>query len=283
MADYHKAMEQLQFEKIKETAHNVRRQILKSAYVAGKNGAHLGGGMSLVEILSVLYSGILKYDICNPTNKYRDRLILSKGHGAIALFAILKETGFISAEELNEFEQNGSHYYAHASRNIEKGIEFSGGSLSLGLSFAVGVALSNKKEKTNNRIYVIVGDGECDEGLVWEALMSAANFNLTNLMVIVDCNGLQSDDFTTNVMNKSSLLEKFTSFGFYTRETDGHDIEQLYKAFTNCDSTKPNAIIANTVKGKGVSFIENNRDWHHGVLSQNHYEMALKELEEKWK
>lgn len=276
-------MEQLQLEQIKRTAHQVRLQIIKSAYVAGKNGAHLGGGLSLVEIVSTLYTAILKLDKNNPANKNRDRLILSKGHGAIALFAILKETGFISAEELDEFEHNGSHFYAHASRNIEKGIEFSGGSLSLGLSFAVGVALSNQREKTNNHIYVIVGDGECDEGLVWEALMSAANFNLTNLTVIVDCNGLQSDDFTINVMNKSSLKDKFTSFGFHTREIDGHDIEKLYEAFTGRDSSKPNAVIARTIKGKGVSFAENNRDWHHGVLSLDQYETALKEAEESWK
>jgi len=272
-------MDKFLFEQIKGTAHQVRLQIVKSAYVAGKNGAHLGGGLSLVEILSTLYTGILKQDRNNPVNKNRDRLILSKGHGAIALFAILKQKGFISAEELDEFEHNGSHYYAHASRDIEKGIEFSGGSLSLGLSFAVGVALSNQRENLSNHIYVIVGDGECDEGLVWEALMSVANFNLTNLTVIVDCNGLQSDDFTINVMNKSSLKDKFTSFGFYTQEIDGHDIEKLYEVFSNQDLSKPNAIIACTVKGKGVSFAENNREWHHGVLSYTQYEMALKELE----
>lgn len=266
-------------EQIKKTAHQIRLQILASAYGAGRNGAHLGGGLSLAEILSTLYLSILKYDKNFPLDKSRDRLILSKGHGAIALFAILQKAGFISAEELNDFEQNGSPYYAHAFRNVEKGIEFSGGSLSLGLSFAVGVALANQRDHINNHIYVIVGDGECDEGLVWEALMSSAHFNLTNLTVIIDCNGLQSDDFTKNVMNIHSLSEKFTSFGFYTQEVDGHDVEKLCETFASRNFSRPNAIIAHTIKGKGVSFIENNREWHHGVLSLNQYEMALKELE----
>ncbi|MDR1583472.1 MAG: transketolase [Prevotellaceae bacterium] len=265
-------------DQLKKMAHAVRLLILKIAYIAGKNGSHVGGGLSVVEILTVLYGTILKYDLSDPTSKDRDRLILSKGHAANALFAILAETGFIERDELSEFEQNGSHYYAHASRNIHKGIEFSGGSLSLGLSFAVGVALSNKIDKLNNHVYVIVGDGECDEGLIWEALMSAANFNLTNLTVIVDCNGIQLDGLTSEVMNQLSLADKFSSFGFHTQEVDGHDIESLYNGFISRDFSKPNAIIAHTVKGKGISFMENNRNWHHGVLSQDLYESALNEL-----
>jgi transketolase len=265
-------------DQLEKKAHAIRLLILRLAYIAGKSGSHIGGGLSMVEILATLYGAILRYDLSDTASKDRDRLILSKGHAANALFAILAETGFIERDELLEFEQNGSPYYAHASRNIRKGIEFSGGSLSLGLSFAVGVALSNKIDKLSNHVYVIVGDGECDEGLIWEALMSIANFNLTNLTVIVDCNGIQFDGFTSDVMNQLSLADKFSSFGFHTKEVDGHSIESLYNGFKSRNFSKPNAIIAHTVKGKGVSFMENNRDWHHGVLSPDLYEAALNEL-----
>ena len=231
-----------------------------------------------MEIFSTLYCSILKYNINNPLDKNRDRLIVSKGHCAIALFAALEQVGFIYKEELDQFEVNGSPYYAHASRNLLKEIEFSGGSLSLGLSFAVGVALSNKLEGLTNHVYVLLGDGECDEGLVWEALMSAAHFNLTNFSVIVDCNDLQSDGAKKEVMNQLLLTDKFKSFGFDTKEINGHDTKELYNALINKSLTKPNAIIAQTVKGKGVSFMENNKDWHHGVLTLSQYELAVKEL-----
>lgn len=262
---------------LKAFAHKMRLRILELAYGVGKSGAHVGGGLSTVEIFSTLYGSILKYDLNNPLDINRDRLIVSKGHCAIALFAALEQVGYISKDELDQFEVNGSSYYAHASRNLSKGIEFSGGSLSLGLSFAVGVALSNKIEGLNNHVYVIIGDGECDEGLVWESLMSAAHFNLTNLTVIVDCNDLQSDGVKKEIMNQFSLADKFTSFGFCTKEIDGHSIEELYNSFNSKSSTKPNAIIARTVKGKGVSFMENNKDWHHGVLSLSQYELAVAE------
>ena len=262
---------------LKEISHKMRLRILQLAYGVGKNGAHVGGGLSSVEIFSTLYGSILKYDLKNPLDKNRDRLIVSKGHCAIALFAVLEEVGYISKKELDQFEVNGSPYYAHASRNLLQGIEFSGGSLSLGLSFAVGVALSNKIEGLNNHVYVLLGDGECDEGLVWESLMSAAHFNLTNLTVIVDCNDLQSDGVKKEIMNQLSLADKFSSFGFSTKEIDGHNIEELYNSFNSKSLTKPNAIIARTVKGKGVSFMENNKDWHHGVLSLRQYELAVAE------
>jgi len=262
---------------LKEISHRMRLRILQLAYGVGKNGAHVGGGLSSVEIFSTLYGSILKYDLKNPLDKNRDRLIVSKGHCAITLFAVLEEVGYISKEELDLFEVNGSPYYAHASRNLLQGIEFSGGSLSLGLSFAVGVALSNKIDGLNNHVYVLLGDGECDEGLVWESLMSAAHFNLTNLTVIVDSNDLQSDGVKKEIMNQLSLADKFTSFGFSTQKIDGHNIEDLYNSFNSKSLTKPNAIIAQTTKGKGVSFMENNKDWHHGVLSLSQYELAVSE------
>lgn len=262
---------------LNEMSHKMRLRILELAYGAGKNGAHVGGGLSAVEILTTLYGAVLKYDVENPLDKNRDRFILSKGHAAIALFSALEQVGYLSKEELDQFEKNGSPYYAHASRNLLKGIEFSGGSLSLGLSFAIGVALANRRDGLTNHIYVLLGDGECDEGLVWESLMSAAHYKLKNLTVIVDCNGIQSDGYTCDVMNHNSLAEKFNAFGFRVEEVDGHDVNSLYKSLLNNDITKPNAIIAHTVKGKGVSFMENNRSWHHGSLSIEQYELAISE------
>jgi len=262
---------------LKEMSQKMRLRILELTYGAGANGAHAGGGLSSVEILAALYGGVLKFDKNNPLDNNRDRFILSKGHGAIALFSALEQIGFLTKDELDMFEKNGSPFYSHASRNLLKGIEFSGGSLSLGLSYAVGVALSCKKDNLNNHIYVLVGDGECDEGLVWEALASASYFNLTNLTVIVDFNNLQSDGYSKDIMDKSALGERFKSFGFSVREIDGHDINIINESFESRDISKPNAIIAHTIKGKGVSFMENNINWHHGILSRKQYEIAVSE------
>jgi len=264
-------------EHLKNIAKKLRLRILELTHGVGKNGAHVGGGLSAAEILATIYGYVLNFDLNNPLDKNRDRFILSKGHSAIALFSALEIVGFLSKEELNQFEVNGSPYYAHASRNLLKGIEFSGGSLSLGLSFAVGVALTCKKEGLKNHIYVLLGDGECDEGLVWESLMSASHFNLSNLTVIVDCNGLQSDGITEEVMNHSSLADKFRAFGFNTMDIDGHDVNLLIESFDSKDPNKPNAIVAHTIKGKGVSFMENNKKWHHGSLSLTEYELAVSE------
>ena len=255
----------------------LRLRILELTHGVGKNGAHVGGALSAVEIFVSVYHHILKFDINNPLDPSRDRFILSKGHSAMALYAILEQVGFMTKEEVDQFEVNGSPYYAHASRNLHKGIEFSGGSLSLGLSYGVGVAMVCKEKNLPNHIYVLVGDGECDEGLVWESLMSAANFNLTNLTVIVDCNGFQSDGNKLEVMNHFSLADKFASFGFSVHEIDGHDVESVCKAFNAKDPAKPNAVIANTKKGKGVSFMESNGVWHHGSLTVDQYNLAVSE------
>lgn len=261
-----------------ELSKSLRVRILELALKVGKNGSHVGGALSIVDILVILYTNFLKFNLGDKLNNNRDRFILSKGHSANALYGILEMFGYMTKEEVDSFEVNGSPYYAHASRNIQKGIEFSGGSLSLGLSFGVGVALSCKQNGLNNHIYVLVGDGECDEGLIWESLMAARNFNLSNLTVIVDCNGIQSDGFKEDVMNHFSLTEKFSAFGFNSIEIDGHDHDAIFHAFYKKDLNRPNAIIAKTIKGKGVSFMENNVFWHHGVLSQDQFDMALQEL-----
>lgn len=263
----------MNIEQYKEDTLWMRRRILDLALKAGASGAHLGGSLSLVEILTVLYhvASISQED-------GRDRIILSKGHGALALYTVLEKYGIISSEVVDTFETNGTHFYAHASRDIHNGIEFSGGSLGLGISFSVGVAIACKEKKLENRIYVIVGDGECNEGLFWESVMAINQFKLNNLTIIIDNNGLQADGFTNEIIDLSPLAEKLNSFGFDAISVDGHDVDAICQALNREKGLKPQAIIANTVKGKGVSFMENSAAWHHGVLNQKKYDKAIEEL-----
>lgn len=254
---------------------DIRRRILELAYRAGSNGSHLGGSLSAVEILNALYNSGIN---TNPCDESRDRVILSKGHSALALYCVLESKGILSKEEAETFEQNGTVLSAHARRDVQKGIEFSGGSLGLGISFAIGVALACKDKGLNNRIYVLLGDGECDEGLVWESVMAAVNYKLDNLVFIVDCNGLQSDGFTAEVMDLSPLENRFGGFGCEVVSVDGHSMSELDGAYSLKPCGRPLAIVAHTVKGKGVSFMENRPDWHHGTLSQAQYEQALEEV-----
>jgi len=261
----------------------MRLRALEMAYKSGDNGAHLGGGLSAIEILATLYNDVLYVDPLNPTDEHRDRLIISKGHCVLAYYTALYEKGFLTEQDLDEFEQNGYHWHGHAMRDLEHGIEFSGGSLSMGMSFAVGEALACKAKGLNNRVFVLVGDGECDEGLIWESAMSAKHYKLDNLVVIVDRNRLQYDGETEQVLNTDSLAEKFRAFGFDVVEVDGHDCDALHQQFSgfrnqNADG-KPKCIIANTIKGKGVSFMENDKTWHHHTLNQSQYKQAIEEVE----
>lgn len=258
---------------------NVRRRVLELGLAAGKNGSHQGSGMSIVDILLVLYGGALNINKENLGSPGRDRFILSKGHAAVALYAVLEHFGFLTREETETFESNGTSHYAHAHRDLSRGIEFSGGSLSLGLSFGVGVALSCKKAGLNNRIVVLVGDGECDEGLVWESAMAAAHFSLANLTVIVDCNGMQSDGVKSEIMNQFSLANRFRAFGFEVTEIDGHQHGAIEEAVRLRSESRPVAIVANTKKGKGIGFMEGNPDWHHGILTQSLFSAGIAELE----
>ena len=254
---------------------DIRKRILELAFKAGSNGSHLGGSLSAVEILNTLYHSGFNF---NPADETRDRLILSKGHAALALYCVLESVGIITQEDAETFEQNGTTLFAHAKKNISKGIEFSGGSLSLGISYAVGVALACKSKGINNRIFVLLGDGECDEGLVWEAVMSAVNYHLDNLTFIVDCNGLQSDGYTKDVMDHSPLEKKFEGFGCKVVSVDGHSEKEVAEAYKEKSTDCPLAIVAHTVKGKGVSFMENLQQWHHGTLTQAQYEQAMEEV-----
>lgn len=261
----------------------MRLRALEMAYKSGQNGAHLGGGLSAIEIMATLYHDVLHVDPCKPCDENRDRLIVSKGHCVLAYYTALYEKGFLSTQDLEQFEQNGYHWHGHAMRDLTHGIEFHGGSLSMGMSFAVGEALACKAKGLQSRVFVLVGDGECDEGLIWEAAMSAAHHQLDNLCVIVDRNRLQYDGETTEVLNTDSLAEKFKAFGFDVAEVDGHDCEALAKVFSDQCSVfsgqKPRCVIANTIKGKGVSFMENDKTWHHHTLNEALYNQAREEVE----
>ena len=263
---------------LKQFSKELRLSALKMAYDCGKNGSHVGPGLSAIEILATLFGEVLRYDVNNPNNEERDRLVISKGHCVLAYYSALNKVGFLSDEEIASFETNGSHFHGHAMRNLENGIEFSGGSLSMGMTFAVGLAISCKRKSLNSRVFALVGDGECDEGLIWEAAMSAANFRLDNFTVIIDKNHLQYDGLTKDVMNQIDLGMKFEAFGFDVIEVDGHDCDALSSALkTKCD--RPVCVVANTVKGKGISFIEGVKEWHHHTLSLEQYEQAKMEVE----
>lgn len=264
-----------------DTAKQMRIDAIKAVYNAGRIGAHIGGTLSMIEIIAVLYVGVMRYDYENPMWEQRDRFILSKGHGVLAQYAAMKQVGMISEEEFLTFKQNGTFLYAHPYRNLKRGIEFSSGSLGQGVSQAVGVAIALKKKQSNSHVYVLVGDGECNEGSIWEAIESAAHFRLDNLTVIVDRNRLQYDGQTDDIMSMGNITAKFTAFGLDTTEVNGHDIDALYDAIS-IKNNKPSAVIANTVKGKGISFMENVPQWHNGILSEKQYLQALMEQGENY-
>ena len=265
-----------------ELAKKVRRDIVDLTYQAGTNGTHIGGSLSIVEVLSVLYHDIMKFDKNNMADENRDRFIISKGHGAMAQYAVMHRIGILSDEDMATFKKDGSSFSTHPYMNISKGIEFSTGSLGHGLSLGVGSALAlKKKNNMTSKVFVMMGDGECDEGSIWEAAMSATNFNLDNLVLIIDKNRLQLDGFIENIMKQGSLEDKWKSFGWKICECDGHNVEDIYKVLTEVvkNQKQPTVIFAHTVKGKGVSFIENQYNWHIGVLNDDLYQKAVKELE----
>lgn len=263
---------------LKQLSKTLRLKALKMALDAGHNGAHLGGGLSVIEIMATLYGQVLNISNADPLSTNRDRFVVSKGHCVLAYYAALHHFGFLSDAQINSFEKNGSSLHGHATRDLSMGVEFSGGSLSMGLPFAVGLALAIRNQHSRARVYVLVGDGECDEGLVWEAAMAASHFKLDNLTLIVDANKLQYDGVTDQVMSKGSLSEKFSAFGFKSIDVDGHDVDALTFAFSESVKGQPKAIVAHTIKGKGISFMEHRREWHHSVLSESQYHQAVAEL-----
>ena len=265
-------------EELEAIAKQIRLDIVKLTYNSGVKGAHLGGSLSMADVLAVLYSSIMKYDVQNPKWELRDRLILSKAHAAVGLYAALKYAGFLTQEDIDGAMRGSSFFFEHPKQSLEYGIEFSGGSLGQGLSLGMGMALGlYKRNILNVRVYVILGDGECDEGSVWEAAAAVAHYHLNNVTVIVDANGLQYDGNTKNVMDLGNMLTRWESIGFATVEVDGHDVMALQEELSK-KQTRPKTIIARTVKGKGLSFAENIVDWHTGRLTLELYEQSLKEL-----
>lgn len=266
-----------EIQKIKDLSIEIRKNILTMSLAAGASSSHFGGSLSTVEILATLYNSVIKFDVSKPLWEDRDRFILSKGHACLGYYSVLCEKGYFKKEDLNLFEKNDSFLLGHPVINKEMGIEFSNGSLGMGLSLGVGVALAAKKNKKNYRVFVLIGDGECNEGSVWEASMSAPHFKLDNLTVILDNNRLQQTGSNEDIMSSSNLASKWKSFNWDVQEIDGHDISQILTSFQHT-SEKPKLILAKTVKGKGFSFSENNNDWHHKILSKTQHEEALKEL-----
>ena len=267
---------------ISKFSNSIRKNILDMALSAGANSSHFGGALSIADIVAILFSYKMNINKSNPEWVDRDRFILSKGHACLAYYSALSEIGYISKEELKTFEGNESNLLGHPVINRKLGIEFSNGSLGMGLSLGIGLAISSKKKKKNFKVFVIIGDGECNEGSVWEAAMAAANFHLDNLHVIVDHNNFQQTGRNNDIMKLGSLKDKWSSFGWETAELDGHNIEKLYDYFnSNQETNKPKALIANTIKGKGFSFSENNNDWHHRVLTKKVYDEAIEELNKK--
>ncbi len=263
---------------IKNMAMRMRKNILDMALAAGASSSHLGGGLSIVEITATLYGAIMKYDHNDPEWSERDRFILSKGHGVLGYYTALAEVGFVSVEELLTFEKTGSDLIGHPVINRKKGIEFSNGSLGMGLSLGIGVALAGKRRNSDFKTYVVMGDGECNEGSVWEAAMAAAHFKLENIVAILDRNNFQQTGSNSAIMSVGDLASKWASFEWEVVEVDGHNVEELYDAFHHHIPEKPLAIVAHTTKGKGVSFAENNNAWHHAALSKSQHESAINEL-----
>ncbi len=265
----------------KKAAVDMRKDIIEMTYSAGRTGAHAGGALSMVEIMSVLYLAVMNYDPANTKWEERDRLVLSKGHGCMALYAALKQIGVLTLADLTSFKKNETRLYAHPSLNMDIGVECSTGSLGMGLSCGVGQALALKKKNNPAHVYVILGDGECDEGSVWESAMSASHFKLDNLTAVIDNNHLQYDGETEEIMSLSSLEEKWRAFGWDVYQADGHSVEELFTVL-RAESSRPKAVIADTVKGKGVSFMENDPAWHNASLSLENYEKAIQEQEEAY-
>ena len=259
-------------------AKTLRRDILSMLNAAGSG--HPGGSLSAVEIVTALYFRIMRHDAKQPHWPDRDRFILSKGHAAPVLYAALAEAGYFPKDELPTLRRLGSRLQGHTDMTLTPGVEMSAGSLGQGLSFGIGIALSGKLDKKGYRVYVLMGDGECDEGQVWEAAMAAAHLRLDNLVAIIDRNQIQLDGWTQDIMALEPLPEKWQAFGWYSIEVDGHDVDAVTEALEAAREMKdhPTVIIAHTIKGKGVSYMENNPDFHGRTPNAQELAKALEEL-----
>lgn len=270
----------MQIERLEKSANSIRQNIIKMVYKAGSG--HIGGSLSATDLLTCLYGHQLRVDAKNPDWELRDRFVLSKGHATPVYYSTLAEFGFIPQEDLADFRTLGSYLQGHPDMKYIPGVDMSTGSLGQGLSAAVGMALAAKLAKSDVRVYVLLGDGEIEEGQVWEAFMFAANKGLDNLVVMIDNNNLQSDGCLEDVNSPYPIDEKLKAFRFYVETINGHSITEILAAFEAAQKNTgyPTAIIAKTVKGKGVSFMENSVGWHGKIPSEEQYMQALKELRE---
>ena len=277
-------MEKLQRLNLKKTANNVRLSIIESVYNAACG--HPGGSLSIADVLTYLYFAEMKIDPANPKDEKRDRFVLSKGHTAPALYSVLAERGFFPKDELKTLRKTHSRLQGHPDMKSVPGVDMSTGSLGLGFSTACGMALSAKVSGDSYRVYSVIGDGESQEGQIWEAAMFAAHYKLDNLVAILDLNGLQIDGPITEVMNPTPHDEKFRAFGWHVITVNAHDFDEIETAFYEAKQIKgkPTVIIAKSVKGKGVSYMENACEWHGQAPKEDMYLVAvadLKKIEEE--
>jgi transketolase len=266
-------------EKIQLLAAKIRMHIINMTN-RGKS-SHVGSGLSIADILSVLYGEIMMIDPSNPKHEDRDRFILSKGHAGAAAYAVLAEIGFFNPEVLKDHYQNGSALSGHVSHKGVPGVEFSTGSLGHGLNVGAGMAKAAKLQNKNHNVFVLLSDGECDEGSNWEAILFSSHHKLNNLVAIIDYNKIQSLDSTENTLSLEPFADKFHAFGWNVLEVDGHNHDDLKKSFKRAtnEANKPTVIICHTTKGKGVSFMENSVLWHYRSPQGDEYELAIKELQ----
>lgn len=264
---------------LKEMAKKLRRHVITMIATAGSG--HPGGSLSAADIVTALYFKILRHNPENPQWPDHDRFIFSKGHAAPILYAALAETGYFPVAELSTLRRLDSRLQGHADRNVTPGVEMSSGSLGMGLSYAIGVALAAKLDSKKYRTFVLLSDGECEEGQTWEAALSAANFKLDNITAIVDYNGIQLSGRICDIMDLEPFIQKWQAFGWHTIDIDGHDLDNILSACGEAEKMKdkPTVIIAHTIKGKGVSFMENNVAFHGKAPTMEEAERALKELE----
>jgi transketolase len=264
---------------LEEMAKKLRRHVITMIATAGSG--HPGGSLSAADIITALYFKVLRHDPRNPQWSERDRFILSKGHAAPILYAALAEAGYFPVAELATLRKLDSRLQGHADRKFTPGVEMSAGSLGMGLSFAIGVALAARLDSKAYRTYVLLSDGECEEGQTWEAALSAAHFKLDNLTAIVDYNGIQLSGWIRDIMNLEPFTQKWQAFGWHTIDIAGHDFDQILPACQGAEKIKgkPTVIVARTIKGKGVSFMENNVAFHGKAPTREEAERALKGLE----
>lgn len=276
-------MEKNKQKKLKTLAEELRLMALQTVNYA--DSGHLGGSLSVIDILTDLYFNEMNIKTDNPRWEERDRLVLSKGHCTPALYSVLAKRGFFPAEELKNFRTISSFLSGHAEMNLVPGVDMSTGSLGQGLSAAVGIAIAGKIDQKDYTVYAILGDGEVQEGQIWEAAMAAANYQLDNLIVFIDNNNLQIDGELKEVMSPYPINDKFKAFGWEVRQIDGHNFEQIESAVLAAQGLqgKPVLILARTVKGKGVSFMENNAYWHGKVPDQEQFKKAVNEINQRIK